>query len=183
MAISTRSTAIAQCAGSVVKFEARDPLGTVSKRKFMAHATRGLSGEISTTQGTENGSSISTIVSMCGGLPIALAVTGCAVAYLANLYCYFQKACGEYSEKLEDKLVWIGQGNAMEGTSLDGGIFLSLEFLEAELFHWKKTSPFNIAYSISDLYTSLCVLQHQAWVPVSVLGRLWQMDEDATKHV
>ncbi len=37
--------------------------------------------------------------------------------------------------------------------------------------------------SISDLYTSLCVLEHQAWVPVSVLRRLWELDEDAAMDV
>ncbi len=37
--------------------------------------------------------------------------------------------------------------------------------------------------SISDLYTSLCVLEHQAWVPVSVLRRLWELDEDAAMEV
>ncbi len=43
MAISARSTTIAQCAGSVVQFGARDALGLVSETMFMAHATRGTS--------------------------------------------------------------------------------------------------------------------------------------------
>ncbi len=35
MAISTRSTTIARCAGAVVKFGARDALGSVSEQMFM----------------------------------------------------------------------------------------------------------------------------------------------------
>ncbi len=50
----------------------------------------------------------------------------------------------------------------MEGSSLNASILLSLEFLQDELLRRKvKTDR-----SISDLYTSLCVLEHQAWVPI-----------------
>ncbi len=67
----------------------------------------------------------------------------------------------------------------MGGTSLNTSIVLSLEFLEDELLRRKvKTER-----SVCDLYTSLCVLEHQAWVPVSVLRRLWQLDEDEAMDV
>ncbi len=35
----------------------------------------------------------------------------------------------------------------------------------------------GIEHTIRDLYTSLCVLKNQVWVPVSVLGRMWRLDE------
>ncbi len=44
MAISTRSIDIAECAGAVVQFGAREPFSTVSLNIFMAHVTRGASG-------------------------------------------------------------------------------------------------------------------------------------------
>ncbi len=74
MAISTRSITIAQCAGSLVKFGARDPLGSVSENIFMAHATRGTLVRITACQNSEIRNSIRKILHICAGLPIALAV-------------------------------------------------------------------------------------------------------------
>ncbi len=42
---------------------------------------------------------------------------------------------------------------------------------------WKAKNSLNIEHSISDIYVSLCIFRNQAWIPVSVLGRLWKMDE------
>ncbi len=67
----------------------------------------------------------------------------------------------------------------MEGTSLNACILLSLEFLQDEFLKRKVKTD----HSIRDLYTSLCVLEHQGWVPVSVLRRLWQLDEDDAMDV
>ncbi len=67
----------------------------------------------------------------------------------------------------------------MEGASLNASILLSLEFLQDEFV----TRKLKTDRSISDLYTSLCILEHQAWVPVSVLRRLWQLDEDEAMAV
>ncbi len=175
MAISTRSTTIARCAGAVVKFGARDPLGSVSEEIFMAHATRGVSVEALACERSELSSSAQKILRICAGLPIALAVTGSAVAFLASTRFDFETACDEYARRLEKKRGNVGDKNTTEGMSLDAGILLSLEFLQDELSKRKLKTDL----SISDLYTSLCVLENQACVPVSVLGRMWQLDEGA----
>ncbi len=67
--------------------------------------------------------------------------------------------------------------------SLKSGILLSLEFLEAKLLKWKLESNHDIDYSIDDLYIGLCVLRPHMWVPLSVLSRLWQLDEGDAMHV
>ncbi len=116
MAISTRSTTIGQCAGAVVMFEARDPLGIVSEEMFMAHATSGIC-RASVVKGTSNArSSILKILRICAGLPIALAVTGCAVAYLSRAHGDFESACESYATRLEKKTSSVGDEETMEGT-------------------------------------------------------------------
>ncbi len=84
MAISTRSTTIARCAGAVVNFGARDALGSVSEQMFMAHATRGVCAETFGNQSAEVRNSVQKILWICAGLPIALAVTGSAVAFFVE---------------------------------------------------------------------------------------------------
>ncbi len=103
MAISTRSTTIAQCAGSVVKFGARDALGLVSEKMFMAHATRGTSVQMSACRNAEIRSSVQKILYICGGLPIALAVTGSAVSFLTITHGDFETACDAYARRWRGK--------------------------------------------------------------------------------
>ncbi len=38
-------------------------------------------------------------------------------------------------------------------------------------------------HTVSDLFISLCVLSKQAWIPVSVLGRMWELEEDAAMDI
>ncbi len=56
--------------------------------------------------------------------------------------------------------------------SLNAGILLSLQCLEPEFEKWKDDEGVDTNHSIKDLYVSLCVLQNQGWIPVSVLRRL-----------
>ncbi len=147
MAISTRSMKIAQCAGSLVEFGARDPLGSVSEEMFMAHATHGTSVRITACQNPEIRSSVHKILRICAGLPIALAVTGSAVAFafLSITPSDFEKACDDYARRLERKRSYLGDEDTMEGTSLNASILLSLEFLQDEMLRRKvKTEPFHL---------------------------------------
>ncbi len=103
MAISTRSVEIAHGAGSIVDFGARDPLGLVSERIFMSHATGSSTSGVTQGRVGELRTSVSKILTVCGGLPIALAVTGCAVALLARTRGNFEAACDTYATALEEK--------------------------------------------------------------------------------
>ncbi len=183
MVISTRSMAIAQCGGSVVRFGARDPLGPVSQKIFMAHATGGAVCDVAADDGVKIRKSVSKILSVCGGLPIVLSVTGAAVAFLTSSRGNFGSACDAYSVQLEKKRSGLGDEDTMEGKSLNAGILLSLEYLEAEFLSLKSKTNLRVEHSISDLYTSLCVLENQGWVSVSVLSRLWRVDEGVATDV
>ncbi len=85
MAISTRSIDISECAGAAVQFGAREPFSTLSLNTFMAHVTRGASRETFGGQAPGLRNSGRIILGICAGLPIALAVTGSAVATLLNM--------------------------------------------------------------------------------------------------
>ncbi len=112
-------------------------------------------------------------------MPIALAIAGCAVALLTRTHGNFERACDAYAVRLERKNVSLGDEDTIDGTNLNAGILLSLEYLEVEYLKWKTKYSLGFDESVSELYTRLCVLENQAWVPVSVLSRLWQMDEDS----
>ncbi len=84
---------------------------------------------------------------------------------------------------MEKKTISLGDEDTLEGTSLNAGILLSLEYLDTEIIKWKVKRSLNIKYYISDLYTSLCILENQAWISVDVLGRLWDLDKDAAMDV
>ncbi len=57
------------------------------------------------------------------------------------------------------------------------GITTSLKFLEPEFLKSKSNTARAVTNTIRNLYTNLSVLHSQAWVPVSVLSRMWQQDE------
>ncbi len=172
MVISTSSVAVAQCAGSVVKFGSRDPLGAASENIFMAHATGGADRQPFPCKSQKLKESVSKILSICCGLPIALSIAGCAVAFLMNSHDDFERACDAYAIQLENKTTCLGGED-----SLNSGILLSLEYLEVEFRKLKRKKCLHTEHTLRDLYVSLCVLDNQAWVTPAVLNRLWEMEK------
>ncbi len=77
----------------------------------------------------------------------------------------------------------LGDERDPDGSRLSDGILLSLKYLEVEFSKWKERISEDIAHTISDLYLSLCVLTKQVWVPISVLSRLWNLDEALAFYV
>ncbi len=78
---------------------------------------------------------------------------------------------------LEDGRPYLGAKRDPRGKSLSESILLSLKYLQSEFLKWKASKVVDIERTIRDLCTSLCVLTNQAWIPVSVLGRMWKLDE------
>ncbi len=110
----------------------------------------------------------------CGELPIALSVAVCAIALLVRqeLFGNFERACDFYMTDFESSGRCLSVERDPRGKSLSCGIQLSLKYLHVELLEWKASKAGDTKYPIRDLYTSLCVLTNQVWVPVSVLGRM-----------
>ncbi len=183
LVITTRSTAIAEKAGSVVDFGVRDPTGPVSERIFMSYARPCLAADMDVQFGEKVKSKISKVLLLCGGLPIALSVAGCAVAKLARLHKSFGAACDQYEIQLNKTKASLREEPGFSGTSLNAGILLSLQCLEPEYEKWKDDYGVDTKYTIKDLFVSLCVLRNQGWLPVSVLSRLWKLDESEAMKI
>lgn len=125
MAISTRSTLIAHSARRRIESGARDPLGAVSENIFMMHTTRDGTWKAPQEPDGKRRRSVSTILRICAGLPLALAVTGCAVAFLAEKFGDDESACDDYASRLEKLRRELGEEQAEGSTSLNAAICLS----------------------------------------------------------
>ncbi len=76
-------------------------------------------------------------------------------------------------QKLKWKSIILGDLRTEGGACLNAGIALRVESLKAEFSQSVAEHSLETDRTVSDLYNSLCVLSKQAWVPVSVLGRMW----------
>ncbi len=117
------------------------------------------------------------ILGWCAGLPIALSVSGSAVALLAENLDTLEEAFNKYATDFEARATNLGDEPDPDGSRLSDGIHLSLEYSQKEFSNWKERKAVDIKHSINDLYASLCVMTKQLWIPVSVLGRMWNLDE------
>lgn len=157
--ISTRSKAIAASIGSYVDVGARAPRGTGSWNIFMSHA--GLTSCFPDDVVQE----VRDILDLCGGLPIALALSGQAVALKVSLGLGFQCACRTYLKEAAEELHF---GASFVGTAIQ----TSLDTLEGKL----KSNGQLYPYSVSEMYSSLCVLMKQQFAPIPVLALMWKLD-------
>ncbi len=170
-------------AGSVVDFGARQPLGPVSVNIFMKHARSSMSLRDAPDTGETILPSVAKILRWCSGLPIALSVCGFAVALLVRNVGMFESACEMYVTDFEERATNLDDEPDCDGSRLADGILLSLKYLQVELSKWRERKAVHIEFTISDLYTSLCVLMKQLWVPVSVLSRMWNLDEKSALDI
>ncbi len=183
MALSTRSVKIAHRAESVVDFGARDPLGAVSWNIFMKYAQNFTSARGAPDVDGALRQSVTKILARCAGLPIALSVSGSAVAFLVRSVGTFETACEIYAADFEARPTKLGHERDPDGSSLNDGIFLSLKYLQVEFMRWKETTAVDTKRTIRDLYASLCVLTQQLWIPISVLSRMWDLDDNSALDI
>lgn len=142
-----------------MEFAARDPQGPVSVAMFMAHAAPSISADEARCPAVRG------ILSFCAGRPIALAVTGQAVAFRVALGLEFRSACRTY---FEDLMKEMNPGACILATA----IHLSLRQLDETI----KSRERDFRYTFSDIYESLCILKNQEFAPVSVLACMWMLD-------
>ncbi len=133
----------------------------MSVAKIMAHAMRS-----SRDNSNDISPSVSKILALCGGLPIALSISECAVALLVRHFGSFERACDIYMIDLKDGGTYLGAKQDPRGKSLFDGILLSLKYLQIEFLKWKASKAVGIGHTIRDLYTNLCVRTNQVWIPV-----------------
>ncbi len=105
-------------------FGARDPVGRVSMAIFMTHARMTF-----IESGMDVSESMEKFLRWCGGLPIALSVAGCAVAYRMKTVGRFERACAFHVKDFEERRTVLGVERDVRGTSLSEGIFCEPEVL------------------------------------------------------
>ncbi len=148
----------------------------------MVHACVGWTGPVSLAGVDGLGPSLSKIL-FCVGLPILLSVIGRALSKYVRHYRTFECACDVDATTLEKKRRLVGDMMTEGGSILDAGIALSLESLEEDFSQCIAEHSLETDHSVCDLYISLCALPSRVWIAVSVLGQMWQLDEDAAMDI
>lgn len=164
--ISTRNRDIVSMVGSHVDFDARDPLGPLSESMLIGYVSNG--GIVDGGEKNQDLASVRGILRLCAVLPIALDIAGGFVAAEISHGLDFKYVCDNY---LKD----LGQQANFGATILDRAIKLSLDYLDSIL---KGKSNISCTYSKYEMYTSLCVLEKQQYIPQSALGRMWGTDDN-----
>ena len=114
------------------------------------------------------------ILDICGGLPLALSVIGRSIGRISldmeqdidraiRAYLYLREDCGES----------IIDRDADDYGSLSFALSASLRILQQECHG--STASANSRYSFGEMHRSLCIVQKQQWVPLSMLCRLWNL--------
>jgi hypothetical protein len=117
---------------------------------------------------------VETILDVCDGQPFALAVVGRVIGVVARkpgytpsgaVRSFFNRLCLSSARLIENS----GGKNTAQlsvlATSLDAA---------SKHNHINLTSGF---LSLEMMYTALCVMQSQGWAPVSMLRRLWGLED------
>lgn len=154
-----------------------EPRGFYSRAILFRSAT-GIVGPIlaSSTNALVNG-----LLDACGGLPVALAVTGRAIFkmriemngdYDRALSLYYSMQAKSRLKILHDQIAYDEYFTLV--TALD----TSMEIIDDTR---SEEDVARTCYSCAEMHRSLCVLQKGQWVPISVLRRLWKTasNEDA----
>lgn len=150
-----------------------DPKGLMSRRILLNCITSG----VTHTFLPDSEENITKLLDSCGGLPVALAVTGRAVCKMAidrdndydkaiRAYCKIE--ANDSSRALEE--------NADGYTSLSMTLRTSLGVLEE--IGKADADSFSEMANAHKMYCSLSVLQTQQWAPMSMLRRLWGLSTE-----
>lgn len=167
---------------------ARDAQGRLAVNMFVSHAAPGIEFD------EDNHAVVREILKRCAGLPIAIAVSGAAVALGMSSGLEFGFACRTYFNPL-DKEMHLG------ASLLDSAINLSLNsieemFAEGGGFKYPFKPYFEYVWDISsdreektnkytlrEMYISLCVLKNQEFAPVGALVGMWKIGESNAMDV
>lgn len=88
----------------------------------------------------------------------------------------FEYACDTYLKDLKEE---VNFGASI----LDAAIKLSLKYLDSELKKLTKSANLASEYSMYEMYKSLCVFEKHQRMPVTVLARLWRVDDKFAERI
>ncbi|CAN8065351.1 unnamed protein product [Agarophyton chilense] len=120
------------------------------------------------------------VLEFCGGLPMALAVAGCAVKIqLAQMHSAtnMRETWDAYLSELQKHREYLLHDFVANDPyeNLSMAFATSLTILDKYL---TQSLPFQPKMPMSEVYRTLIVLQQQGWIPVTVLELLWDSNDE-----
>ncbi|CDF40200.1 WD40-repeat containing protein [Chondrus crispus] len=172
---STRDKELCQI-GERVAFEPREKVGKEAV-EMLVHASGANREEVDDARCKE---AVSEILKMCGGLPLALNVAGTSVRYMRERWKGEKsEAWGAYLSRMKSRNT-IREESPQDGySSLNGTLHTSLDILESYVGRSGETVD---EFSFRKMHRSLCVMKKQDRIPLSLVGDLWEMDEERTER-
>ncbi|CDF36606.1 WD40-repeat containing protein [Chondrus crispus] len=168
---STRDRELRQI-GERVAFEPRENVGKEAV-EMLVHASEANREEVDNARCKE---AVREILEMCGGLPLALNVAGTSVRYMRERWeGEVSEAWGAYLSRMKRRNTIRGESPKDGYLSLDGTLHTSLDILEsADVGSSGETVG---DFSFRKMHRSLCVMKKQDWIPLCLVGDLWEMEE------
>lgn len=81
--------------------------------------------------------------------------------------------CVSYLKELKNK-------ENLGASILDSAVQLSLDYLDEAVM---ETADISTPYSMHQMYRSLCVLEKQQCMPVAVLAKMWDTNDNTTERI
>ncbi|CDF38040.1 WD40-repeat containing protein [Chondrus crispus] len=168
---STRDRELRQI-GERVAFEPRENVGKEAV-EMLVHASEANREEVDNARCKE---AVREILEMCGGLPLALNVAGTSVRYMRERWeGEVSEAWGAYLSRMKRRNTIRGESPKDGYLSLDGTLHTSLDILEsADVGSSGETVG---EFSFRKMHRSLCVMKKQDWIPLCLVGDLWETEE------
>lgn len=123
---------------------------------------------------THNRGALDDILKTCAGLPLALSVAGSAVKQLMDPDRCDQNAISEFWNILKTKRGELASAESGDGyKGLTYAVETSLQFVQDKWESKKNTAELCDHLTARDMFQSLCIMQKQMFLPVSVIEKLW----------
>ncbi|CDF37477.1 WD40-repeat containing protein [Chondrus crispus] len=171
---STRDRELRQI-GERVAFEPREKVGKEAV-DMLVHASEANREEVDDASCKE---AVGEILEICCGLPLTLNVAGTSVRYMRERWeGEVSGAWGAYVSKMKRRNT-IREESPKDGySSLNTTLHTSLDILESNAGSSGETVG---EFSFRKMHRSLCVMKKQDRIPLSLVGDLWEMDEERTE--
>lgn len=170
LALTTRDRDLGMVCGDIVSFFTREVHGSQSRDILLCAA----GFDEDAVKEEPQKSSFNSILDVCAGLPVALAVSGNTLRLLADRYAAnpgvaLRKFCPNLNCRSE-----ILNTGAELYEALSPTLSAALDVLDSPE---KKNWPAALNYTAREMHRALAVLQKQAWAPIGMLQRLWGLPD------
>ena len=170
MIFTTRDPVIANI-GKVFKLDCRESQGPESRMILFRHARQDYRSRLNDA----SEKAITNLLDICEGLPVAHSIVGKSVwQYSMTRNEGAEDAWIEYSQRQSNTPDVI----ADEYDSLSSLFSTTLHVLDEDPSDNVQVTQPNLPYSYQEMHQALCVFEKRQWVPLEVLGDLWNIKSE-----